>query len=101
MGLSFCVFKMGAIQSHPRTGTVDHLYEPLLWAPPVAQTVKKSPAMWETWVQSLGWGDPLEEGHDNPLQHSCLESPRGQMSLVDRSPWGHKDRETKRNTLSE
>ena len=22
----------------------------------------KNPAMWETWVQSLGWEDPLEEG---------------------------------------
>ena len=28
----------------------------------VAQTVKNLPAMWETWVQSLGWEDPLEEG---------------------------------------
>ena len=28
----------------------------------VAQTVKNPPAMWETWVQSLGWEDPLEEG---------------------------------------
>ena len=27
-----------------------------------AQTVKNPPAMWETWVQSLGWEDPLEEG---------------------------------------
>ena len=27
----------------------------------VAQMVKSSPAMWETWVQSLGWEDPLEE----------------------------------------
>ena len=27
----------------------------------VAQTVKNVPAMWETWVQSLGWEDPLEE----------------------------------------
>ena len=27
----------------------------------VAQTVKNLPAMWETWVQSLGWEDPLEE----------------------------------------
>ena len=26
----------------------------------VAQMVKKLPAMWETWVQSLGWEDPLE-----------------------------------------
>jgi len=25
------------------------------WAPPVAQLVKNPPAMWETWVRSLGW----------------------------------------------
>ena len=28
----------------------------------VAQTVKNPPAVWETWAQSLGWEDPLEEG---------------------------------------
>ena len=28
----------------------------------MAQTVKNPPAMWETWVQSLGCEDPLEEG---------------------------------------
>ena len=28
----------------------------------VAQLVKNSPAMWDTWVQSLGWEDPLEKG---------------------------------------
>ena len=28
----------------------------------VAQLVKNPPAMQETWVQSLGWEDPLEEG---------------------------------------
>ena len=28
----------------------------------VTQAVKNLPAMWETWVQSLGWEDPLEEG---------------------------------------
>ena len=27
----------------------------------VTQMVKNSPAMQETWVQSLGWEDPLEE----------------------------------------
>ena len=27
----------------------------------VAQLVKNPPAMWETWVQSLGWEDPLEK----------------------------------------
>ena len=28
----------------------------------MAQTVKNLPAMWETWVQSLGGEDPLEKG---------------------------------------
>ena len=28
----------------------------------VAQLVKKLPAMWETWVPSLGWEDLLEKG---------------------------------------
>ena len=28
----------------------------------VAQMVKNPPAVWETWVQSLDWEDPLEEG---------------------------------------
>ena len=32
------------------------------WASLVAQTVKNPPAMQETWVQSLGWEDLLEEG---------------------------------------
>ena len=36
----------------------------------VAQLVKNSPAMWETWVRSLGWEEPLEKGkatHSNIL----------------------------------
>ena len=28
----------------------------------MAQLVKSLPAMWETWVQSLAWEDPLERG---------------------------------------
>ena len=32
------------------------------WASLVAQMVKNLPAMRETWVYSLGWEDPLEEG---------------------------------------
>ena len=27
-----------------------------------AQLVKNPPAMWETWLQSLGWEDNLEKG---------------------------------------
>ena len=32
------------------------------WASLVAQLVKNLPAVWETWVQSLGWEDFLEKG---------------------------------------
>ena len=32
------------------------------WASLVAQLVKDSPAVWETWVQLLGWEDPLKKG---------------------------------------
>ena len=32
-------------------------------------------------VQSLGQKDPPGGGHDNPLQHSCLENP------MDRGTW--------------
>ena len=32
------------------------------WASLVAQLVKNPPAMWETWVRSLGCEDPLEKG---------------------------------------
>ena len=32
------------------------------WASLVVQLVKNPPAMQETWVQSLGWEDPLEKG---------------------------------------
>ena len=34
----------------------------LEWASLVAPLVKNPPAMWETWVRSLGWEDPLEKG---------------------------------------
>ena len=42
----------------------------------LAQTVKNLPAMWETWVRSLDWEDPLEEGI---ATHSS--------TLVWRIPW--------------
>ena len=28
----------------------------------VARTVKNTPAVWEAWVQPLGWEDPLKKG---------------------------------------
>jgi len=47
------------------------------WTSPVAQVVKNPPAMRETWVQSLGWEDPLEEGMTT---HSSILAWRIQWS---------------------
>ena len=52
-----------------------------LWGSLVVQTVKRLPAMWETWVQSLGWKDPLEEGI---ATHSSILAWRITM---DRGAW--------------
>ena len=47
----------------------------------VAQTLKNPPAMQETWVRSLGWEDPLEEGM---ATHSSILAWRVPM---DRGAW--------------
>src|SRR5574338_514941 len=57
------------------------------WASLVAQFVKNLPAMRETWVRSLGWEDPLEEGNGSPFQYSCLGNPHRQRNLVGYSSW--------------
>ena len=50
-------FKLLRLHLHPRfQGT------PGLLASLVAQAVKNLSAMQKTWVQSLGWEDPLEKG---------------------------------------
>ena len=46
------------------------------WGSLVAQLIKNPPAMQETWVQSLGWEDPLEKGK---ATHSSI--------LAWRIPW--------------
>ena len=51
----------------------------------MAQLVKNPTAMWETWVLSLGWEDPLEKG--NATQYSGLENSMN-------SPWGGKESDT-------
>ena len=57
-----------------------------IWASLVAQLVKNLPAMQETWVQSLGWEDPLEEGmaaHSSILAWKIpwTEEPGGLQSM--------------------
>ena len=46
------------------------------WASQVAQLIKNPPAMWDTWVQSLGWKVPVEKG---TATHSSI--------LAWRIPW--------------
>ena len=46
--------------------------------------VKSLPAMQETWVQSLGWEDPLEKEMATHLTGKSHE----QRSLAVYSPWG-------------
>ena len=57
------------------------------WASLVTQLVKNPPAMWETWVQSLGWEDSLEKGK---ASHSSLLAWRIPWT----SPWGPKELDT-------
>ena len=62
-------------------GWMDYLTLILYGASLVAQTVKNPPAMRETWVQSLGWEDSLEEGM---ATHSSVLAWRISM---DRGAW--------------
>ena len=39
-----------------------HVSGDVIWASLVVQLVKNPSATRETWVQSLGWEDPLEKG---------------------------------------
>ena len=57
----------------------------------MTQFVKNPPAMQKTRVQSLGWIDSPEGRHGNQLQYFHLENSHGKRSLVDCSPWGHKE----------
>ena len=54
------------------------------WASLVAELVNNPPIMQETWVWSLGWGDPLEKGKATPVFW-----PREFHRLY--SPWSHKE----------
>ena len=39
---------------------------------PGTQMVKNPPAVWETWIRSLGWEDPLEKGTVWIFPHSSV-----------------------------
>ena len=57
----------------------------------MAQTVKQLPAIQESWVRSLGWEDPLENGMATYFSIFAwripwMEDPGGLYS-----PWGPKE----------
>ena len=59
----------------------------------MAQTVKRLSTMWETWVQSLGWEDPLEKAvapHSSILAWGIpwTEEPGGLQSVASQT-FGH------------
>ena len=82
-----------AVRGRPRWVTVKSSDKPRSTGGSTASG-KELPAMLETWVQSLGWEDPLEEStatHFSILAWRilCTEEPGGL-----RSPWGRKASDT-------
>ena len=49
----------------------------------MAQLVKNLPAMWDTWIQSLGWEDPPEKGK---ATHSVRGSTLTKTAHPDQTP---------------
>ena len=64
------------------------------WVSLVVQLVKNPPAVWETWVRSLGGEDLLEEGMAANSSILAWKNPQGQRSPVACSPWGRKESDT-------
>ena len=68
------------------SGWIPNAIVSVLMASLVAQTVKNLSAMWETWVWSLGWEDPLEQvmaTHSTILTWRLpwIEEPGGLQSM--------------------
>ena len=59
----------------------------------MAEMVKNSSAMQETWFQSLGLRRSPEVGHSKPIQYSGLENPMNR-GVWWATPWGVKKSDT-------
>ena len=53
--------------------------------------VNNPPAVPETWIRSLGWEDPLEEGMATHSSILAWRIPHRQRSLASYSSWGQKE----------
>ena len=80
-------FRVIRTESHLGVGSVFCYCLKTFRASLVAQLVKNQPAVQETWVQSLGWEDPLERG---TVTHSSI--------LAWRIPWTKQESSRKTST---
>ena len=76
MGVGTQMWKRGSILQGGMEKKIFSGEHAIAWTSLVSQLVKNPPATRETWVQSLGWEDPLEKGK---ATHSSI--------LAWRIPW--------------
>ena len=89
IGDIFACFFPSAVEEGDSQGVEGILMR--LWDSFVAQMVKNLPVVWETWVRSLGWEDPLEKKmatHFSILAWRVLWTEEsGELQSI----WGHKE----------
>ena len=61
------------------------------WVSLVVQIVKNPHAMWDTWVQSLGWEDSLEKEMVTHYSTLALKIPWMEEVGAGYCPWGPKE----------
>ena len=61
---------------------------------PGGSVVKHQPVSARDKGSIPGSGRSPGRGNTSPSQYSCLENPMDERSLVDQSPWGHKESDT-------
>ena len=67
------------------------------WASLVAQLVNNPPAMWGTWVRSLGWEDPLEKGkatHSSILAWRIPWTTQSELDTTEQLSLSERERES-------
>ena len=79
---------------HGACGCVIQFANVLQWVSLVAQLVKNWLAMWQTWVRSLGWKDPVEEGMANHSSFLAWRIPMDWGAWWATCPWDHKELNT-------
>ena len=55
--------------------------------------------MWETWILSLGWEDPLEEGMATHCSILAWRIAMDKRTLAGYNPWGHQESDMTDNPL--